>query len=101
MAAEKYTVVIYPDGMNKAATELVFNSQDEKNAYIRSEATYCRREQASYLSELFDSKLRDEKKASFYRRRVEFAKKSGFKPDSRGIWKRSPQPTSSGPHGVA
>ena len=100
---QKYCISIYPNGINKASVELLFNSQEEQMEYVREESKYCRKEHASYLSELGNQEERLNKKEQFYKCRVNFAKKKEFSPINASQWQqkaKKPNPGST-PLGVA
>ena len=100
---KKYSIPVYPKGPDKSPVELLFNSQEEHSEYIHKEANYCRKEQSEYLAELYNKTDRMAKKAAFYKKRVEFAKKSDFIPASATQWKKKSIKNHSGgaPLGVA
>ena len=99
----KFSVTIYPNGVEKNAVELLFDSQEDHSAYVRNEANYCRKEQSEYLAELYNKADRISKKNRFYQKRTEFAKKSGFVAVNNTQWKRKAKNVHSGgsPLGVA
>lgn len=84
----KYSICIFPNGIDKNSVELVFNDQLHKSQYIKQEAMYCRKEFSNYIGEMFDSNKRTEYKNAFYKKRVEFAKKNNFSPVNQNVWKQ-------------
>ena len=86
--SQKYSVSIYPKGVDSAGVELLFNTQEEHTQYVRQEARYCCKEQAAYMGELYSKDERARKKNLFYQKRAEFARKAGFKSVNSSQWRR-------------
>lgn len=99
---QKYSVTIYPNGLDKAGVELLFDSPDEHREYVKQESMHCRKAHSEYLAELYSQEERMKKKTAFYKMRVEFAKKNGFASVNASQWKRKKTKNSNNtPLGVA
>lgn len=98
---DSISISIFPNGSDKAQSSLIFDSMEDKMAYVKKESTYCMIEENAYLSARGEK--RDELKDVFLKKRVEFAKKNGFAPKKRGDQTKwfPAQSTQSTPLGVA
>ena len=83
-------VSIFPGGAQKPEVFVHFDSHEEKQHYIKKEASYCEKEYNDYLSSTGVDN-RGQTKDVFLKKRAEFATKMGYAPTKtmKTVWKKT------------
>lgn len=82
-----YSINVVENGKD---IKLVFTNKHEKDTYVANEAKYCKREHDTYICTVSNI---EQAKKDYLKKRMLFAKLSGFKPKDKNSWVRNNDPT--------